>query len=266
MRRPAIITAIAYVQLLAAVDILKAFDSPYRNRIPLFTGSALSVHAQWTLLATLLPAAVIIGAGFAPGKGWSRWLLAATIIVIAALTVPIRQAQGIYSYLLLLLLGVTLATLPFSSGSSRAYFDRTLRVKRALSLRGLFAKAMFAFCAVNTSLILRDRLMNNVDLLTAIAVLCGLSLPALVLGAVARWDIVAACRNAATALLSAALFVACRFLFVTTYVYTSDPETFPVTIRNDSLIFIGAIAVLGLMLARISANRALKAQSPSAAQ
>jgi hypothetical protein len=236
MRRPSVIAGIAYVQLLAAVHILKAFDSPYLNRIPLYVGSPLSVHAQWTYMASLLPVAVAVGVGLVLGKAWVRWILVGTILTTAAFTIPVQNAQGIYSYVLALLIGATILAPLCLAPSARAYFAHPRAAKRSLSLRDLFARAMFIFCAVNTSFILADRFASKVELSTTIAVLAILSLPALVLGTVARWDITAACRDAATALLSTTLFLACRFLLVATYVHVSNPTGFPLIIRIDSLI------------------------------
>jgi hypothetical protein len=255
MRRPSIVTGIAYVQLLTAVHILKAFASPYTNRIPLYIGSPLSVHTQWTYMASLLPVAAVVGVGLVLGKNWARWLLAAMVATTSVFTIPTQNAQGIYSYALSVLMGLTLLALLFFAPSARAYFGRPRDAKRSFSLRNLFAGAMFAFCAVNTSLILKDRFASKVELLTTSAVLAVLSFPALLLGIVTRWDITSAFRDAATVLLSTALFLACRFLLVTVYVHTSNPGTFPLVAPKDSVILTAVVALLGVLLARVSAHR-----------
>jgi hypothetical protein len=258
MRRPSIVTGIAYVQLLTAVHILKAFSSPYINRIPLYIGSPFSVHTQWTYMASLSPVAAVVGIGLVLGKNWARWLLAAMVVTTSVFTIPTQNAQGIYSYALSMLMGLTLLALLFFAPSARAYFGRPRDAKRSFSLRSLFAGAMFAFCAVNTSLVLKDRFASRVELLTTAAVLAVLSFPALLLGIVTRWDITSACRDAATVLLSTALFLACRFLFVTVYVHTSIPGTFPLIAAQDSVILTAVVALLGVLLARVSAHRVLR--------
>lgn len=260
MRRSSVIAGIAYVQLLTTVHILKAFDSPYINRVPLYIGSPLSVHAQWTYMASLLPVAVVVGVGLVLGKAWIRWILAATILATAAFTIPVQNAQGIYSYVLALLIGSTILALLFLVPSARTYFAHPRAAKRSLSVRDLFVRAMLAFCAVNTSLILADRFAGKVELSTTIAVLAILSLPALVLGIVARWHITTACRDAATVLLSTALFLACRFLLVAAYVHVSNLTAFPVAMQIDSVILTFVIAVLGLLLSRMSVRRASRTQ------
>jgi hypothetical protein len=264
MRRPSVIAGIAYVQLLTAVHILKAFDSPYINRVPLYIGSPLSVHAQWTYMASLLPVAVVVGVGLVLGKAWIRWILAVTILATAAFTIPVQNAHGIYSYVLALLIGFTILALLFLAPSARTYFAHPRAAKRSLSVRDLFARAMFAFCAVNTSLILADRFAGKVEFSTTIAVLAILSLPALVLGIVARWHITTACRDAATVLLSTVLFLACRLLLVAAYVHVSNLTAFPVAMRIDSAILTFVIAVLGLLLSRMSVHRASRTQPISA--
>ncbi|WP_336817014.1 hypothetical protein [Burkholderia gladioli] len=266
MRSPSVVVGIAYVQLLTAVHILKAFDSPHINRIPLYIGSPLPVHAQWTYMASLLPVAVVAGVGLVLGKAWVRWILAATILATAAFTIPVQNAQGIYSYVLALLIGLTILALLFLAPSARTYFAHPRAAKRSFSVRDLFARAMFAFCAVNTSLILADRFASKVEFPTTIAVLAILSLPVLVLGIIARWDITVACRDAATVLLSTALFLACRFLLVAAYVHVSNPTALPLTIRIDSVILTSAIAVLGLLLSRVSVHRASRSQPLTAAE
>jgi len=260
MHRPSIVTGIAYVQLLSALHILKAFDGSYTNRIPLFIGSPFSVHTQWTYLAILLPVTVVVGIGLVLGKKWARWLLAAMVVATAAFTIPTQNAQGVYLYALTLLMGAALIALLLFTPSARAYFGRPRDANRSFSLRNFVAGAMFAFCAVNTALILKDRFASQVGLLTTAAVLAFLSFPALLLGMVIRWDITSACRNAATVLLSTALFLTCRFLLVAVYVNTSQPGTFPLTVELDSVILTAVVALLGIMLAKLSAYRASRAQ------
>lgn len=255
MHRPSIITGIAYVQMLTAVHILKAFGGPYTNRIPLYIGSPFSVHTQWTYMASLLPIAAVVGVGLVLGKNWARWMLAAMVVTTSVFTIPTQNAQGIYSYALSVLMGLTLLALLFCAPSSRAYFGRPRDAKQSFSLRNLFAGAMFSFCALNTSLILKDRFASKVELLTTAAALAVLSLPALLLGIVARWDITSACRDAATGLLSTALFLACRFLIVTVYAHTSNPRAFPLAAQQDSVILTAVVALLGVLLATVSAHR-----------
>jgi hypothetical protein len=192
---------------------------------------------------------------FVLGKNWARWLLAAMVVTTSVFTIPTQNSLGIYSYALSVLIGLMLLALLFFTPSARSYFGRPRDTKRSLSLRDLFAGAMFAFCAVNTSLILKDRFASKVELLTTSAVLAVLSLPALLLGIAARWDITSACRDAATVLLSTALFLVCRFLLVIAYVHTSNSGTFPLFVSLDSVIFTAVVALLGGLLARVSAYR-----------
>ncbi|KVC48061.1 hypothetical protein WI72_30510 [Burkholderia ubonensis] len=253
------------MQLLMFSSSIKLYDTPYINKVPLITGSWLSIHAQWSYqtIQTLITALVTVGLFL--GHDWARWLLLAAIPAGWAIAIPLGDTKGVPVYLMSVLTGSIVLGMLFLTPAARAYFSRRREARALFSLRGLFAGALHAFCAINTYLMLMDRFMNRADLLTTIAVLAGLSFPVLLLGMTARWNITAACRDGATTLIATTLFLALLFLGAVISMRAVSPGSLSVFDLKAAPIITAIIAMLGFVLASISTYRARRTQLAMAA-
>lgn len=244
------------MQFLSIVSMLKSFeifDTPHPNMPPLYVGSWLSSDGQWTYY-TFQPLLVgLVMVGLFLGSNWSRWLLLVNMLASSIVAIPVRDARGIPFFIMSLLVGTIIFGMLFLAPTARAYFARPRCTGPLGSWRRLVSAGTHFFCCWLADRVLMDRFTNKISVATAVIALAVFALPALILGMVARWNVVIACRDGATVLIAISLFFAIFFLGSVASLHFTGPELLPRLDSKFTPIIIAIIGLLGLALLRVSA-------------
>lgn len=252
MRKPAAVTGIALIQFLTIWNMFKMFDTPLVGRTPLYLGSWLSPHLQWTYYCIEVPVTIIATVGLILGRSGSRWLLLAGALAGWIVAAPVRDMQGIPLYLASLLFGSIVFSLLFLAPSARIYFSLPRREKAPISLRGFFAGVFYATGALIIYTLSLFCFLNRSPLWLTLIVLLGLPVPFLSLGIVVRKNWPAAYREGAIVLVATALFLIFQLLAKGLLLRIASPESLALVDLEQALGVAIIVAALGLGLARAS--------------
>jgi hypothetical protein len=270
MQKPAAVTGIAYIQFLSIWSMFKTYDTPLVGRSPLYLGSWLPPHLQWAYHGIEVLVTIIATVGLILGRNGSRWLLLLGALVGWIAAAPVRNMQGIPLYLTSLLVGTIVLGLLFLAPSARAYFSLPRTEKAPISLRRFVAAVFYAICALNVYSFSLFDFVRHSPLWLSLTLSLALSLPCLLLGMVARWNVAVACRDSATVMIATALFLTFQFLAKTLSIYTVSPESLALVNFKEALSVTSIAAVIGLALARMSIRSSpharLRGKTETAAQ
>lgn len=251
MKRPAFITGIAYIHLITVLLVAWSFQSEIVEKMPLFIGSALPVVMQWrwALIQLLLTAVLVIGLFL--GHKWARWLLLATAIAGWAVAMPVRNASALPCYFIQLSYSIVILYLLFATPAAKTYFSRDRSRERFFDGRGLVV-TLFHIVGIAFAYSYIWGLFQNLFSFTDAAIgMAETPAAAFVLGGLSRWNLTAACREVATALLAVGIF----FLYLISLSFVQLHFVAPVRIADfdwmHTLLLSILVTCIGMALAVI---------------
>lgn len=217
VRRPAIVTGVAYLFLTSVMTMFRAYDAKaYIGKIPLYPGSAFTVATQWVWLCVQIPLTAVVTVGLFRGWRWARWLALVVFVVACAISAPLRDVRAVPAYVFVLALNLVAYALLFFAPGATVYFSRSTRPEQAFTLRGGFSTTLLIFAIFTAHSIGFATLWKKADAGATWGSSAFFLLPALVLSALARWDLQRSAREIGAALL--AVTVALASLQITTFI------------------------------------------------
>ncbi|WP_413169458.1 hypothetical protein [Burkholderia latens] len=248
-RRPAIVTGVAYLFLSSVMTMFRAYDAQAYIGFPLYLGSAFTVATQWAWNCIQIPLTAVIAVGLFRGWRWARWFALTVFAVACAISAPLRDVRAVPAYVFVMVLNLAVYALLFFAPSATVYFSRSTQPERAFTLRGVVSSTLLIFAIFTAHGIGYATLWKKMDALATWGSSALFLLPALVLSALARWDLGRSAREISAALL--AVTVTLATLQVTAFFTVrawSPAVRFPLGWSNSLLLTV-FLGITGLMLA-----------------
>ncbi|WP_233874519.1 hypothetical protein [Paraburkholderia adhaesiva] len=191
------------------MTMLRAYDAKaYIGKMALYAGSVFPVAAQWRWHWFQIGLTVAIAVGLFRGWRWARWLALAVFVVACAISAPIRDVRAVPAYVFWLALSLVAYALLFLTPDAKVYFSHTTRPEPAFTLRGVLSTTFLILAVFTAHSIAFAALYKNVGAGTVWGSSAVFLLPALLLSALARWDLQRSAREIAAALLAVTVAVA----------------------------------------------------------
>ncbi|NML34842.1 hypothetical protein [Paraburkholderia antibiotica] len=260
MKRPAIVTGIACLNLMGVLSALWLYDTKGGVRIgsdPLFIGSVLPIRWQWNLVTASTAVSLLTTIGLFRGWNWARWLALALIVLFYIVTVPVRDVHMLPSYFFTLAGSTLTFSLLFFSPVINRYFARPAEEKRKLTIRGIIGMTLFVFTVFTLHSIVRGLFWRTLSVEVAWIGLGLFVLPALLLSLLVRWHLEVSLREISALLLAVPIFFVNQlagWVLVLHFAYSAVLLRYPEGLLQRAL-FMLALGAGGLLLAVYVARR-----------
>lgn len=208
VRRPAIVTGLAYLFLTSVMTMFRAYEAKASiGKFPLYPGSVFPVAAQWTWHWIQIPLTAVVTVGLFRGWRWARWLALAVFVVATAISSPLADLRAVPLYLFVLVFNLLTYALLFFAPGAKVYFSRSTRPERAFTLRGGLSTTLLVL-AVFTAHSIAFAALKKPDTAAMWGSFAVFLLPVLALSALTRWDLQRSACESAAALLAVTVALA----------------------------------------------------------
>lgn len=250
VRRPAIVTALAYLFLTSMMTLLRAYDAKASiGKVALYPGSAFPVPAQWAWHAVWILLTAAITVGVFRGWRWARWLALAGFATACAVTAPLRDDRQLPAYVFWLAMNVGAFGLLFFAPAAKRYFSGSTRPERAFALRAVLSTTLLIVAVFTAHSIGYAAFWKALPASFTWGSSAVFLLPALLLSALARWDLRRSAREMAAALLAVSFALAALQVGVFLRVHYWRPIAMLGSGWLQSLLLTAVLGIAGLALA-----------------
>ncbi|HDR9130099.1 hypothetical protein [Burkholderia vietnamiensis] len=250
VRRPAIVTGVAYLFLTSVMTMFRAYDAEaYIGKFPLYPGSASTIATQWAWNCIQIPLTAVIAVGLFRGWRWVRWFALTVFAVTCAISAPLRDVLAVPAYVFVVALNLAVYVLLFFAPSATVYFSRSTQPERAFTLRGAVSSTLLIFATFTAHSIGYATLWKKVDAWATWGSSAVFLLPALVLSALARWDLRRSAREISAALLAVTVTLASLQVTAFFTVHAWSPAVMRPLGWPNGLLLTVLLGITGLTLA-----------------
>lgn len=211
MQRPALVTAIAYLQFLVACASLQLFKTPMIGKWKLFDNDWLSLQAQWTYLSYSVLLSLILTVAILRGYAWSRWVLVITGAIGLVLAIPVNNIDGLAPFVVSMAYVAGTIYLLFRNADACKFFSRSRAGEPLINIRELLATLFQLLWAFTIYRNLLGQFTHVFAPWTVVIVVAVCAAFGVLIGWAIRRDIGLAYRDFAITLSATGLFTAYQF-------------------------------------------------------